>query len=206
MRRRNGFRPAALIPLECRVVPSSRRNDAGPLSRCQWLATASASVELPSAARRRRGEPGVHVLHERLRPGPAQTYFASIQNVPNPSAATTMVFTLYIQTASLLAGGAGHQQLFLQSPKGTARANGQTPALEQLVSKKLINPTGQVPPGSLGRSLVDTIPPPGTSAATASLYSLTQDDAIQSAQVAVVNAMNIIKDGDFGNQTSSNHK
>ena len=94
---------------------------------------------------------------------------------------------------------------FLQSPQGTARANGQTPALEQLVSKKLINPTGQDPPGSLGRALLDNIPPAGTSAATASLYSLSQDDAIQSAQVAVINAINILKNGDFGNQTSSNH-
>jgi hypothetical protein len=131
------------------------------------------------------------------------TYFASIQNVPNPTTATTMAFALYTkQRVSLLA-----QQVvssFLQSPQGTARAHGQPPALMQLVSTQLINPKGEDPKGTLARSLLDTIPPPGTSAATASLYSLSQDNAIQAAQTAVINGINIVKNGDFGNQASHN--
>ncbi len=68
-----------------------------------------------------------------------------------------------------------------------------------------MNPSGADPVGSLAASLIQAIPPAGTSAATASLYSLTQDNAIESAQVAVINGVNIIKNGDFGNKTSGNH-
>ncbi len=131
------------------------------------------------------------------------TYFASILNVPNPDAATTNAFTLYTrQRVSLLA-----QQVistFLQTPQGTVRAKGQPTVLQQLVSRKLINPTGQDPAGSLARSLLDSIPQPGTSSATASLYSLTQDNAIESARVAVINGVNIVKVGAFGNSSSHN--
>jgi hypothetical protein len=133
------------------------------------------------------------------------TYFSSIQNVPNPTPTTTMAFQLYTkQRVSLLS-----EQVissFLQSPTGTARARGQVPALQTLVATKLINPKGQDPVGTLARSLLDTIPPPGTSAATASLYSLSQDNAIQAAQTAVINGINIVKNSEFGNQTGHNGK
>lgn len=96
------------------------------------------------------------------------TYFASIQNQVTPSPATTNAFTLYTtQRVSLLA-----QQLiniFIQSPQGTAKAQGQPYALKQLVSTKIIGPEGQTPKGSLAKSLLIAIPQPGTSAPTSSL-------------------------------------
>ena len=79
------------------------------------------------------------------------------------------------------------------------------PTLQVLVNRKIINPQGQDPPGSLGQALLASIPAPGTSAATASLYSLTQDNAIESARDAVLNGVAIVKSGAFGNSTSS-HK
>ena len=132
------------------------------------------------------------------------TYFASIFNVPNPSTATTNAFSLYTkQRVSLLANQIISS--FLQSPQGTSRAHGQPSSLGQLVARKLINPQGVGAPGSLVNSLLATIPPPGTSSATASLYSLSQDNAIESAQVAVINGVSILKNGDFGNQ-AGHHK
>jgi hypothetical protein len=127
------------------------------------------------------------------------TYFASIQNQATPSAATTNAFTLYTtQRVSLLS-----QQLiniFIQSPLGTAKAKGEPPALKQLISTKIIGSSGQHPKGSLAQSLVDTIPAPGTSAPTSSLYTLSQDDAIETARVAILNGLSVIKNGAFGIQ------
>lgn len=128
------------------------------------------------------------------------TYFASILNVANPSTATTKAFSLYTQQrVSLLANEIISS--FLQSSQGGGRAKGQQSSLPQLVTRKLINPQGTGGPGSLVTSLVTTIPPAGTSSATASLYSLTQDNAIESARVAVINGVNVLKNGDFGNKT-----
>ncbi len=42
-----------------------------------------------------------------------------------------------------------------------------------------------MPPGSLVRSLLNTIPQPGTTAPTVSLYSLGQDNSIEAAQIAI---------------------
>lgn len=132
------------------------------------------------------------------------TYFASIQNQATPSMATTNAFTLYTtQRVSLLA-----QQLiniFIQSPQGTAKAQGQPYALKQLVSTKIIGPEGQTPKGSLAKSLLITIPQPGTSAPTASLYTLSQDNAIQTAQDAVLNGLSMLKKGAFGIQKVSQY-
>jgi len=47
-----------------------------------------------------------------------------------------------------------------------------------------------MPPGSLAQSLLQTIPQPGTTAPTSSLYSLSQDNAIETAQVAILNGVN----------------
>lgn len=132
------------------------------------------------------------------------TYFASIQNQASPSAATTNAFTLYTtQRVSLLS-----QQLiniFIQSPQGTSKAKGQPYALKQLVSTKIIGTQGQTPKGSLAKSLLEAIPQPGTSAPTASLYTLSQDNAIQTAQDAILNGLSMLKKGAFGIQKVSQY-
>ena len=69
--------------------------------------------------------------------------------------------------------------VLIQSPQGTAKAPGQPYALKSLISKQIIGPQGQAPKGSLAKSLLETIPQPGTSAPTSSLYTLSQDNAIQ---------------------------
>ena len=132
------------------------------------------------------------------------TYFASISNQPSPSPATTNAFTLYTtERVSLLA-----QQLiniFIQSPQGTAKAPGQPYAVKQLITTKIIGNQGEHPRGSLDQSLMNTIPQPGTSAPTASLYTLSQDEAIQTAEVAILNGLSIIKNGAFGVEKVSHY-
>jgi len=127
------------------------------------------------------------------------TYFASIVNQTSPSAATTNAFMLYTtQRVSLL--GQQVVNIFIQSPQGTAKAQGQPYALNQLVSTKIIGGQGQAPKGSLVKSLLDTIPQANTSAPTSSLYTLSEDDAIETARVATLNGLSIIKNGAFGVQ------
>jgi hypothetical protein len=113
------------------------------------------------------------------------TYFTSIQNQASPSPATTYAFVGYTtQRVSLLA-----QQLLSIVPQVKHGPAGGTRALKQLVAAKIIGPRQQMPPGSLAQSLLATIPQPGTTAPTSSLYTLSQDNAIASAQVAILNGM-----------------
>jgi hypothetical protein len=125
------------------------------------------------------------------------TYFASIEGVANPGSPTTSAFKLYTkQRVSLLA-----QQIissFLQNPNGTARAKGEPPVLKTLLNTKIINTTAADPTGSLSNSLMANIPPPGISAPAASLYSLSQDVAIETARDEVINGTNIVNTGAFG--------
>jgi hypothetical protein len=201
MKRRHGFIPGALDQLESRVV----------LSRTtQGLATVVGGLS-----------PRLRVLNREQQAMSAEiqqaftsfqndydqaraTYFTSILNQTSPDAATTNAFTLYTtQRVSLLS-----QQLisiFIQSPQGTAKAPGQPYALKQLVSSKIIGPQGQHPKGSLACSLLQTVPQAGTSAPTSSLYTLSQDDAIETAQVAVLNGLSIVKNGAFGIQKVSHY-
>ncbi len=201
MKRRHGFIPSALDQLESRVV----------LSRTtQGLATVVGGLS-----------PRLRVLNRQQQAMSAEiqqaftsfqndydqaraTYFSSILNQTSPDAATTNAFTLYTtQRVSLLS-----QQLisiFIQSPQGTAKAPGQPYALKQLVSSKIIGPQGQHPKGSLACSLLQTVPQAGTSRTTSSLYTLSQDDAIESAQVAVLNGLSIVKNGAFGIQKVSHY-
>jgi len=139
------------------------------------------------------------------------TYFASIANPSATSAATAdayNAFTLYTtQRVNLLA-----QQLissFLQYKPSTARQHGQTSTLEVLINHRIIGINGGATAGSLENSLISTIPKADTSAPTVTLYSLSQDNAIAAAQVAVLNGAGILRNGDFGNtsatyQTQSN--
>jgi hypothetical protein len=201
MKRRHGFVPSALDQLESRVV----------LSRTtQGLATVVSGLS-----------PHLKVLNRQQQAMTAEidqafqsfqndyeqaraTYFASILNNASPSAATTNAFSLYTtQRVSLLAQEL--ENIFIQSPVGTEKGNGQPYALDVLISKKIIGQQGETPKGSLAKSLVDSTPQPGTSAPTASLYTLSQDNAISTAQVAVINGLSILKKGAFGIQKVSEY-
>ena len=201
MKRRHGFVPSALDQLESRVVLSRTTEGLAVvvsglsprlrvINRQQQAFTAEVIQAFQSFSND----------YDQAR----STYFSSILNQPAPSAATTQAFTLYTsQRVSLLS-----QQLiniFIQSPQGTAKAPGQPYALKQLISSKIIGPQGQTPKGSLAKSLLMTIPQPNTSAPTASLYTLSQDDAIETAQVAVLNGVSIVKNGAFGIKKESHY-
>ena len=202
MHRKHLFVPCALDALEPRVV----------LSRTtQGLAVVVSGLSPHLKAINRRQQAFTAEINQAF--GSFQsdydqvraTYFASIQNQASPSVATTNAFTLYTtQRVSLLA-----QQLInilIQSPQGTAKAQGQPYAIKSLISKQIIGPQGQAPKGSLVKSLLETIPQPGTSAPTTSLYTLSQDNAIQTAQDAMLNGLSIMKNGAFGIQKVSQYQ
>jgi hypothetical protein len=196
MKRKHAFTPSLLDHLEARVVLSKTTeglsvvvSGLSPHLKVLNRKQQAMSAEIQQAFSQFQSD------YDQAR----ATYFASILNQTTPSAATTNAFTLYTtQRVSLL--GQQLVNIFIQSPQGTAKAPGQPYALKQLISTKIIGPQGQHPKGSLIESLLQTIPQPGTSAPTASLYSLSQDEAIQTAQVAVLNGLSITKNGAFGIQ------
>jgi hypothetical protein len=93
----------------------------------------------------------------------------------------------------------------LQSSLGTSKQKGQGPTLPALVMRYIngVNSNGMSNGGTLLKALFDSTPGPGSSQAAAALDSLAQDQAIASARVGVLNGLNIIRTGDFGN--SNNH-
>jgi hypothetical protein len=132
-------------------------------------------------------------------------YFASINGSADMATATAakMAFTSYTtQRVSNLA-----QQLtssFLSTPQGTSRARKQPVSITQLIGRRIIGPNGGMT-GTLADALISAIPAPGTAASTATLYSLSQDSAIEAARTAILNGVTILRNQDFGNQTQS-HK
>src|SRR5262249_61404247 len=101
---------------------------------------------------------------------------------PNPSPATTNAFAVYAtQRVSLIA------EQILSVFAHTKHRPGQFRGQTRLVATKIIGTHGQIIPGSLAASLLQSIPQPGTSSPTSSLYSLGQDNAIEAARVAMLN-------------------
>ena len=73
-----------------------------------------------------------------------------------------------------------------------------------LITHRIIGLNGETSiAGSLANSLETTIPPAGTSAPTATLYSLSQDNAISAAQVAILTGAGVLRNGDFGNTSAT---
>ncbi len=136
------------------------------------------------------------------------TYFASLQTSPSSASSAVNAFQDYTQQRTLLLS----QQLissFVQTPQGTAKAPSQPYALKQLIESKVIGPKGNGPVGSLITSLDDTIPQISdsmlTSSPTTTLYTLSQDNAIETARTAVLNGVSIMKSGAFGIQKVSHY-
>jgi hypothetical protein len=201
MKRKHAFTPSMLDHLEARVVLSKTTeglsvvvSGLSPHLKVLDRKQQAMSAEIQQAFSQFQND------YDQAR----ATYFASIQSQTSPDTATTGAFTLYTsQRVSLL--GQQLVNIFIQSPQGTSKAQGQPYALKQLVSTKVIGPQGQHPKGSLVEALLQTIPPAGTSAPTSSLYTLTQDNAIQTAEVAVLNGLSITKNGAFGIQKVSQY-
>jgi hypothetical protein len=221
MRRKNRFTPPSLDRLEGRLVLSHTKSSGVPSVIVSGLFPHMNVLN-------RRQQPVIGQVNQAFDSFQADydqaraTYFASLSGQTVGDVTTMNAFALYTQQrVSLLA-----QQLIssaLQYPQGTARGHGQMSPLKQLISTKIYNqspmalpasvtaqmPQTQIlaaeqPAGSLAQSLLQTIPPPGTSAATASLYSLSQDNAIDAARVAVINGVTILKSGYFGVPTKTN--
>jgi hypothetical protein len=202
MKRRHGFVPSALDELESRVVLNSKTTEG--LS----VVVSGLSPHLRVLNRQRQAFVAqINQAFDSFQNDYDQaraTYFASILGQPMPDPATTQAFKLYTtQRVSLLAQQVVN--IFIQSPQGTARGNGQPNALKTLVEMRIIGPQLQMPKGSLANSLIDTIPAPATSAPTQSLYTLSQDNSIQTARVAVLNGLSIIKKAAFGIQKISHY-
>jgi hypothetical protein len=201
MRRKHGFTPWAFEQLESRVV----------LSRTTLGLSVVTSGLSPRLRVLNREQQALTALVQQAFASfqsdydqARATYFASIQTDPTAAASAMTAFSGYTQQrTSLLA-----QQLFssfIQTPQGTAKAAGEPPALKPLIKTKIIGPEGGGAPSTLYRSLIDNIPQPGADAPTEALYSLSQDNAIQTAETAILNGVSIIKNGAFGIQKVSHY-
>ena len=198
MERKRRFVPSSVDRLEDRVVLSSYRGSSVVVSGLHPRQNVLNRHQMTVVAEINQAFSSFQNDYEQAR----ATYFASIANQSSVSTATTQAFTLYTQQrVSLLA-----EQLissFLQYKPATARQHGQPSTLQVLMTHRIIGINGQAAPGSLAYSLLTTIPPAGTSAPTATLYSLSQDNAIAAAQVSVLNGAGILRNGDFGNTSST---
>jgi hypothetical protein len=203
MKRRHGFIPSALDQLEVRVVLS--RTTLG-------LSTVVSGLSPHLRVLNRQQTALVAEVNQAFDSfqndydQARSTFFASLQASAGSTAAVssaTTAFTDYtVQRTQLLA-----QQIissFVQTPQGTAKAPSQPYALKTLVESKIIGPKGKGPGGSLIDSLTGTIPQIDASvlesSPTTSLYTLSQDNAIESARTAVLNGVSIMKSGAFGIQ------
>ena len=182
MRRKHAFVPTTLDRLESRVVLS--RTPLGTPVVVSGLYPHQRILNLQhqsSAAKINQVFDSFQNDYDQAR----ATYFTSIQNQSNPSQATTNAFVVYTtQRVSLL--GQQILNIFVQ----TKHRQSQSRVLKRLVATTIIGSQGQMPPGSLAQSLLQTIPQPGTTAPTSSLYSLSQDNAIEAARVAILNGVN----------------
>lgn len=182
MRRQHQLIPAFFDLLESRVVPSHGGPGAavggGPALHAQHRSLAPHDPSLTDE---------INQVFDSFRNDYDQaraTYFTSIQNQPAPSVATTYAFVAYTtQRVSLLA------QQTLGVVYRARLGAGEAQSLKHLVTKKIIGPKLQMPPGSLAQSLLATTPQPATTAPTSSLYSLGEDAAIESARVAILNGV-----------------
>lgn len=193
MERRHGFIPSSLEQLEGRVVLS--KTTLGLSSVVSGLSPHLRVLNRQQQALTAEVDQAFDSFQNDYDQARA-TYFSSLQTSPSTDTSAMTAFMDYTkERTSLLA-----QQLvssFIQTPQGTAKGRNQPYALKSLVTSKIIGPK---PAGTLYMSLLNTIPPPGTSAPTTTLYSLSQDNAIATAQTAILNGVSIIKNGAFGIQ------
>ncbi len=198
MERKHKFIPSAFDHLEDRVVLSAYRGSSVVVSGLHPRQNVLNRHQAAVAAEVNQAFTSFQNDYDQAR----ATYFASIVNESTASTATANAFKFYTtQRVSLLA-----QQLissFLQYKPSTARQHGQPSTLQVLINHRIIGINGEPTAGSLENSLLTTIPPAGTSAPTATLYSLSQDNAIEAAQVAILNGAGILRNGDFGNTSST---
>ncbi len=198
MKRNQKFIPSAFDHLEDRVVLSSYRGYSVVVSGLHPRQNVLNRRQTTVVAEVNQAFSSFQNDYDQAR----ATYFASIVNESTASTATANAFKFYTtQRVSLLA-----QQLissFLQYKPSTARQHGQPSTLQVLINHRIIGINGEPTAGSLENSLLTTIPPAGTSAPTATLYSLSQDNAIEAAQVAILNGAGILRNGDFGNTSST---
>ena len=95
----------------------------------------------------------------------------------------------------------------LQSSISNSRQRGAGQTLPLLIGRKVSGvdrTTQKFNAGTLGAALQGATPSASASDAAAGLDSLAQDQAIESTRVNVINGLNILKNGDFGNK--SGHK
>ena len=198
MERKHKFIPSAFDHLEDRVVLSTYRGSSVVVSGLHPRQNVLNRHQTAVAAEVNQAFTSFQNDYDQAR----ATYFASIVNQSTASMTTMNAFKFYTtQRVSLLA-----QQLissFLQYKPGTARQHGQPSTLQALINHRIIGINGELTAGSLESSLQTTIPPVGTSAPTATLYSLSQDNAIAAAEVAILNGTGILRNGDFGNTSAT---
>jgi hypothetical protein len=202
MSRIRRFRPSGLDALEARLVLSRAHQNVSVLVQTLY--------------------PGQYVLNRQQQSVAAQinqafnqfqsdygqaraTYFASILNQPASTSPTSGVaYTAFKQYTTQRVDLLGQQltSAFLQYSRSTAHAQGKPSTLQGLVTRYITGTTRAGAADSLNNALTSAIPQAGASAPTESLFSESQDLAIQTARAAMFNGLGILQSQYFGNTVS----
>jgi hypothetical protein len=197
MREKKSFRPS-LSGLERRLVPSH-----GPSTYSVLTGNDQGKAFVLSHTKPTPIVTLVNAAFAQFNQDYSQTravYFGAIAN-QTATANDTVAFNHFtVDRVNLLA-----QQLansFLQTPQSTTRGH-HLPSPLTVLGKRIngLSTTSTPNPfavGTLGNALIASVPAPNASATTIALDSAAQNNAIQTAQVAMINNINIIKNGDFG--------
>jgi hypothetical protein len=206
MKERTRFRPA-VVELEARLALSH-----GPAN---YSVLTGNDQGKPFVLRRDKPTPIVTLVNTAFNQfgqqyGEARGVYYGAVSDQSATSADQMAFRQYtIQQVRLLA-----QQLansFLQTPESTVRGHHLPPPLDVLgkrIDGTATSATANGNPfqtGTLGNALINAIPPASSSTTTIALDTGAQENAIAAAQVAMINSVNILKNGEFGYNTSQ-HK
>jgi hypothetical protein len=215
MRRPKAFRPDGIEMLEGRVVLSSFSNSVYAAARGLGgrAALVGRQVNQPVVNRVNEAFDKFVVEYSQAR----AAYLSTLQPgtstpEPNPALIDPSPYTAFIAYTRYRVDLLGQElaSSFLQGMPAQAKQGGggaQAAQLATVVRQKVngleitATSTAGVPTlggrtfriGSLGRALVDTIPPANSPAATAGLLTLAQDQAIEASRVAVLNGLNSAK-------------
>jgi hypothetical protein len=133
------------------------------------------------------------------------TYLASVQN-RTASTADMMAFATYTtQRVNLLAQQVTNSLLLYS--QSTTRGHRQDNPVPLIIARINGGVSGATPrqSGSLSSNLMSSIPAPTASPTTIALDTIAQDNAIEASHVGTLNGVTIVRNGNFGNGSSS-HK
>ncbi len=193
----------SLVAEPARGPRGLEQDDAGVGDRGQRAIAALARVEPTAAGDDRRSQPGVRLVPERLRSG-ARHLFRVDREPAQPERGDNCRLPVVYHATCVSAGATVGQYLRAVAPGHGSRAGttlcGATSRDDQdhrnqceASARDALRITDRVHPSA------------GHVCTTSTLYTLSQDNAIETARTAILNGVSIIKNGAFGIQKVSHY-